>query len=498
MKTSIWPPNLRPEVRHELFVLGYRNLLVHSIGQIFLASLVAAASRTAVEARTLFAWIGWALLTVASLFFGMWLYRRQAKLRFAHAPTLKQWQWSHPAFLTMVGISWGSAGFLMVPALPTHNAMILVAFAGVLAYSALSNAPNDPIGFTVSATIAALLMMLRVPAAFGAQAIYIVAMCVLYVSVLALAARNARSTLLASIELRLDNEILARTNAANAARAEQANRDKSAFLAAASHDLRQPVHALLLLIEAYRQEVPAAANHPLMQHITAAGQSIRSLFNALMELSRLESGTENPVLMACNLADMAGNALNRISPEAVSKGLELRSFISRNLPWHTARTDKYMLERVIGNLLSNAVNYTPRGGILLSLRPAHGENGLWLEVWDTGIGIAESDHERIFDPYVQVGNRERDRSKGLGLGLAIVGDILNLLGMKLTLNSRVGHVSCFRVHLPIALQDPEVRDPHLSIETSVITRVPELAGRRILLVDDDPMVQQAMQALLRG
>ncbi len=288
-------------------------------------------------------------------------------------------------------------------------------------------------------------------------------MCVLYVSVLMLAARNARSSLLASIELRLDNEILARTNAANAARAEQANRDKSAFLAAASHDLRQPVHALLLLIEAYRQEVPAAANHPLMQHITAAGQSIRSLFNALMELSCLESGTEKPVLMACNLVDIVGNALNRVSPEAASKGSELRSFISRRLHWRTARNDKYMLERVIGNLLSNAVNYTPRGGILLSLRPAHGDNGIWLEVWDTGIGIADDDRKRIFDPYVQVGNRERDRSKGLGLGLAIVRDIMNLLGMKLTLNSRVGHGSCLRVHLPIALQDPEAHDRHPTI-----------------------------------
>lgn len=151
-------------------MLGYRNLLVHSIGQIFLASLVAAASRSAVEPGILLAWIGWALLTVATLLFGVGLYRRQAKLRFAHGPTLKQWRWSHPAFLTMVGVSWGSAGFLMVPTLPTHNAMVMIPFAGVLAYSALSNAPNDAVGYAVSATVGILIMIVHIPATFGAQA----------------------------------------------------------------------------------------------------------------------------------------------------------------------------------------------------------------------------------------------------------------------------------------------------------------------------------------
>lgn len=400
--------------------------------------------------------------------------------------------------LCTVGIAWGGAGLLFVPMAHDQNLMVMIAFSGVFAYSAASNAPQDPLAFSVSAVIGTVILMSLIPAAFGTHAVFVLTMCILYFFSLAFANINARRALLMSITLRFANEALAKENAENATRAEQANRDKSDFLAAASHDLRQPVHALLLLIEAYKQQVPAAGEHPLMQHIMEAGRSIRSLFNALMELSRLDSGSEQVIITNVHLPDMLQRLYSRVMPQAQRKGLSLRCAQSSALNWQAVSTDGILLERVVGNLLSNAVRYTDEGGILLSLRNAHGGSGLWLEVWDTGIGIAESERDRIFTPYVQVGNSERDRSKGLGLGLSIVRHCVSLLGLQLQLMSVLERGSRFRLHLPLEMcqrGEPSGLSRHKDMRAADTVT---LTARRVLLVEDDPMALHAMQVLLRG
>jgi CheY-like chemotaxis protein len=222
------------------------------------------------------------------------------------------------------------------------------------------------------------------------------------------------------------------------------------------------------------------------------------LFNALMELSRLESGVEKPVLAAFNLSELLARVLLRMRPHADRSALALRRWEAKGLGAATVCTDKVLVERLLGNLLSNAIRYTPHGGVLLSVRRAHGGDGLWIEVWDTGVGIADADQARIFSPYVQIGNQERDRSKGLGLGLAIVHHAAQLLGLTVALNSQWGRGSRFRVHLPgsMCLPSPVSVEapPAAGVESPV--PLPALAGRRVLLVDDDPMVLYAMQALL--
>jgi CheY-like chemotaxis protein len=163
-----------------------------------------------------------------------------------------------------------------------------------------------------------------------------------------------------------------------------------------------------------------------------------------------------------------------------------------------ACTDSILLERIVGNLLSNAIRYTEVGGVLLTLRNAHGSKGLWLEVWDTGIGIEDSDRVQIFNPYVQIGNAERDRSKGLGLGLAIVSHLVTLLGLQFELKSQPQRGSCFRLYLPFGIctvQQSADAEPQRRVSPVSPAR---LQGRRILLVEDDPMALQAMQILLGG
>lgn len=486
-----------PWVEHELFLLSWTNLPNHCIGQVLLSSVVAAGSWGSVEHRVVLAWCVWMSFSCLALAATWLAFRRRARAP-CSPQTLRRWCWSHVLALATVGIAWGGAGFLFAPLAHDQNLMVMIAFSGVFAYSAASNAPQDPLAFTVSAVIGTVILMTCIPAAFGSHAVFVLTMCVLYFFSLAFANSNARRTLLMSISLRLANEALAKENAENATRAEQANRDKSDFLAAASHDLRQPVHALLLLIEAYKQQVPAASEHPLMRHILEAGRSIRSLFNALMELSRLDSGSEQVVISTVHLPDVLQRLHSRVMPQAQRKGLSLRCVQSPRLRWSAVRTDGILLERIVANLLSNAVRYTEQGGVLLSLRPAHGGSGWWLEVWDTGIGIAEAEHTRIFNPYVQVGNSERDRSNGLGLGLAIVRHCAALLGVSLHLRSVPGRGSRFRLHLPLAMcqyAEAPGQGPHQDL---LPTNIAPLLGRRVLLVEDDPMALHAMQVLLRG
>lgn len=480
-------------------MLGYRNLRAHVAGHVGLSLLVAAGAWLAVPHARVAVWLAWMLGLALTFAGGLWMFRQRTRAHDVQPRDLALWKTVHLWMVVLPGLGWGSIGFLFVPGAQINNLMVMTSFAGALAYSAVSNA-HDLRGFLVSVSLASVLLMTQIPAVFGAQSWAIAGMCVLYFAVMAWVARNAHQTLLESIQLRLANEELAQKNAQIAARAEQANRDKSEFLAAASHDLRQPVHALLLLIEAYRQQEPQAAHHPLILNIANAGQSIGVLFNALMELSRLESGTERLVPTEVVLTQSMTHVLARSQPEADRKRLGLRCRVSCRVAQLTLCTDKLLLERVLGNLLANAVRYTPRGGVLLSLRPAPNADGYWLEVWDTGLGIAQADQARIFDPYVQVANRERDRTQGLGLGLAIVRHACQLLGMGLTLRSRLGRGSCFRLHIPAALcsmaTPAAVQSTASAMPEGHLMVKAELKNRRVLLVDDDPMIVQAMQALL--
>ena len=497
-----WFPAFEPEVDHALFLLGYQNLLGTSIGQIGLACLVALATYKRADPWILALWLGYLVLAGVGYLQLRRYFRNEVSRPGPNVVGVRRWYRYRRTLHVISALGWGGMGFLMVPQASAHNVIVMAAFTGVVGHAAAGNSANDFLGFVFSAIMLVLVFALNLPAIFGEDAVTVMVMSVFYVVVLTLVLRNTHHSLRESIHLRLSNEALAASNAEQAAIARQASRDKSEFLAAASHDLRQPVHALLLLIEAYRQQMPAAMNHPLMKNITLAGQSINSLFNALMELSRLESGSEKPVLVEFDLRQALQEVLESSQPEAQAKGLHLRSFLAPGLGGMRVCTDQVLFKRIVGNLLSNALRYTPRGGVLLALRRSHGAaDGVWIEVWDTGIGIAKADQTRIFDPYVQMANRERDRSKGLGLGLAIVRHACELLGLKVSVHSVLGRGTRFRLELPGRLmversRSPVQPDAAQPKSAGVVQAGVWLRGRRILLVDDDPLVQLAMQALL--
>ena len=268
--------------------------------------------------------------------------------------------------------------------------------------------------------------------------------------------------------------------------AEQASLAKSTFLAAASHDLRQPVHALGLFVGALRGIAMAPEGRRLIEQIDLSVTAMDGLFTALLDISRLDAG-----VVAVQPRPFAiRSLLDRISrdhaEEARAKGVSLVWKDSTAI----VETDPVLMERILRNLVSNAARYTDRGRIVIGCRRRGGMAS--VQVWDTGRGIPRDQQERVFQEYYQLGNPERDRTKGLGLGLAIVRRLTDLLECKLTLRSELGRGSCFEVAIPLAGTALAPSEPALEGLSGA------LAHGLIVVIDDESAIRDAMSTLLAG
>jgi signal transduction histidine kinase/CheY-like chemotaxis protein len=267
---------------------------------------------------------------------------------------------------------------------------------------------------------------------------------------------------------------------------EIANLAKSRFLAAASHDLRQPLHALGLWVAQLHSPLAPGERERLIERIGAAVGEMNDLFNGLLDVSKLDAGILAADLGDFPIADLLAKIERTFTQTARDKGLSLR--VVPGPAW--VRSDRILLERILLNLVSNAVRYTSRGGILVGCR-RRGDR-LRIEVWDTGPGIPDSQQQYIFDEFYQIPDPDRDRRGGLGLGLAIVDRFRRLLDHPIALNSRPGRGSCFSIEVPLGAPGPR-RD----VPAGLSDAAPEtIGGDVVLVVDDDPMVLEAMRGLL--
>jgi len=224
--------------------------------------------------------------------------------------------------------------------------------------------------------------------------------------------------------------------------AERANCAKSRFLAAASHDLRQPLAGLALYIAALEHKL-GASEPQLISGMKNCAATLSEMLSHLLDLSKLEAGVVTPNVSDFEVDALLKRVVSSHGPEARAKGLKLR---------HTrfgliGRSDPVLFQRIVGNLVDNAIRYTTRGGVLIGCKRRQGK--MWLEVWDTGIGIPPDKTGEIFEEFKQLDNRERNSTKGSGLGLAIVTKMANLLGLQINLCSHLGKGSVFAVELPL-------------------------------------------------
>jgi signal transduction histidine kinase/CheY-like chemotaxis protein len=266
--------------------------------------------------------------------------------------------------------------------------------------------------------------------------------------------------------------------------AEQANLAKSSFLAAASHDLRQPVHALGLFVGALRAVALPPEGVRLVERIEESTNAMDSLFSAILDISRLDAGVVDVRPQAFAIQPL----LDRICSDHAAEA-KRKSILLTNHPCSaTVHTDPLLMERILRNLVSNAVRHTDAGRVVVGCRRR--TRTICVQVWDTGPGIPVTERERIFQEYFQLQNPERDRAMGLGLGLAIVRRLSNLLFCPVTLRSELGRGSCFGIEIPEANETSDIAEPR------VVGSAAELVRGLILVIDDEAAIRDAMHSLL--
>lgn len=444
-------------------------------------------------------WAWWILLTLG-LARGTWMAVRFNARTHSAAETLRAggalfWNGVYCA------IAWGSASWLMLPVASAQvESFVIVATAMVFMGGAGVQAVYRPVlySFIFPATLTFALGLLHLGGAFhGLLAIAFVLLAFVILS----AARTQEHAVLTAIRSGFEKEALvqklmqhqaqtemAREEAERAReQAEIADRGKTTFLAAAGHDLRQPMHALVQYYGHLKRKNRDAALDETISRVGKSIDAMQDLLDSVLEVSKLLMGAVRPHISAFPMTQVLDRMDVQLRPIAEDKGLRLDIVDSDVM----VATDEILLERIVRNLTLNAIRYTRTGGVLVRCRRSG--RFLSLQVWDSGIGIPATERSRIFEEFYQVGNEGRDRRKGLGLGLWLVRQQCELLGLPLRLKSKVGKGSVFSIRVPIAGRadrpwrgQPET--PHADF----------VRGAFVVVIDDDEESLQATCLSLRS
>ncbi|MEX2480134.1 MAG: hybrid sensor histidine kinase/response regulator [Gammaproteobacteria bacterium] len=395
-------------------------------------------------------------------------------------------RWSTAGSL-LTGLLWGAMSVLLWPAEVPEQLLLGATLAGMTAGAVgsltpffppfLAYVPTSLLPYTAMALIAGERVTLG---AGGLLVLFLVAMLAM--------ARILNRNFVASIELRFENIELLRDLAAQKQAADAANQAKSDFIAAVSHDLRQPVHALNLFVAALRERVREPAALDIMRRMDSSVRAMQNLFTALLDISRLDAGVVQP-----RRRDFALQALfdriaidSEFDAEARQIGLGFRATDA------VAHSDPELVEVIVRNLVSNALAYTRAGRVLVACRDAG--DAIRIQVWDQGIGIAPEHQARIFQDYYQV-TATTPKAAGrahVGLGLAIVMRLVHVLGHTLELRSQLDRGSVFTLTLPRG------RTTGTTPHRPGVVQPASLAGAFIVVIDDEADIRQAMERLLDG
>jgi signal transduction histidine kinase/FixJ family two-component response regulator len=453
------------------------------------AGLVVLAMWHSVARPMLLAWLG---LYIANLAVRL-LMARAFKREKPAGDRLRLWARRYTAGMATSGAIFGSLAWLMFPhASPLGQMFLIVIVTGVSAASITTNAWHPPA--MQSYLVMMLLPMLCRLAYEGGLEYGLMAVAFgLYLAVLLVFGRDQAALILRSFTVAHENvelleELRRKTELAEAAqhKSEQASLAKSQFFAAASHDLRQPMQALGLFAASLRETKREPQDARRVDQILSSVDALESLFDELLDISKLDAGYVKPSLSHFHAQGLFERLQNTYSPFARKSGLSLR-FDHADAVLHS---DPVLLERVLGNLISNALRYTSAGSVQVCCE-RHGDS-VAIEVADTGPGIPHEEHERVFDEFYQLGNPERDRRKGLGLGLATVRRIAQLLGCCVTLDSAPGTGSRFA----IAVQQGDRAQIVPAPAAQTLADLDALHDKVIAVVDDERDVREGLAELL--
>ena len=396
------------------------------------------------------------------------------------------------ACMAAMGLSWGSLGYVVLRWGTPESVIYSIGIISTVSSGALGLGAPLFRAYVTYLTCAIGGVMLAVVLGGGPVKWPALLLTSVYYALTCLQARTADRATRRSIALKLENDRLVsqlreesqRALAAQEA-AERADRDKSRFLAAASHDLRQPLHAMGLFLESLQRSPLNDHQRTVLGHAHAASGAAAEMLTTLLDYSRLEAGVVKVRPDAFAVQPLLTALEQEFGAQADTAGLVYRTRETSA----AAFADRSLVGLVMHNFISNALRYTRQGGVLIACR-TRGKR-LALEVWDTGPGIPRSEWDNIFKEFHQLGNPERDRRKGLGLGLAIVQRLAREMHTAVEVRSTPGQGSVFRLWLDRwqgALQDDTAPAPDGRI----------LAGLKVLAIDDDEAVRMGMQSLLQS
>lgn len=497
------PPRSRGDVDHirALYVQTPATLTGNALGM----GLVAAIFWGLAPHAELLGWLGVGVT--------LWLLRLAHYVRFlrhkdAHSDQLRAWRGSWKLLVLGMGAVWGVAVWLFWGLGTPYHAVSLILIVYSYCLGSVQLLATQSRVFLAFLVIVLTPTIVRIASdtsqAWNLQLAFILT--VLF-CITVLMARTYGSALGQAISLKARTDELAgrlrqemsvteeaRRHAEEARRAaEAANRAKTQFFAAASHDLRQPLHAMGLFAEALRQRTHEPEVAKLVNSINESVDALEGLFGELLDITRIDTGGVDVNPAPVRMRELFARLRLHFEPTAFEKGLML-SFRGEQ---HIAQADPVLLERVLRNLVSNAIRYTDDGGVLVSCRQRGGR--LLVQVWDSGIGISDANLPRIFDEFFQAqGNRplEAHHRKGLGLGLAIVKRLAGLMEAPLSVRSRQGHGTVFSLEVPLG-KAPRTID----VGSPGGVKLPlglTLEGRHIVVVEDEAAVREGLVVLLQA
>jgi signal transduction histidine kinase/CheY-like chemotaxis protein len=476
------PVNQVNEVRLDML---FKQTQVMGFLSFVLAAILAFLMVDTPRGKGVVAWAGLiGLLFVIRWFF---FYRIIFKLRQQGVHRFRLYHGVITFFMLMSGLLWGTGVYLFMPYI--DQVELFITFISILVGITAGNIPSFAPSF-----LGYMCFMVPTLLGGGLKAYYfeyyvLSGVVIIYMGYLALTARRMSKVVIQTIGINIENERLLKQVTIEKDKAEKANIQKSKFLAAASHDLRQPLNSMGLFLYAYSQVLSNKdKNRNIFSKIEQSYEALKELFDALLEVSRLDAGNIELAMEPVAIAPLVQSIVDELAEQAEAKNLTIQ-YQGAN---HYVNADKILLSRILRNLLDNALKYTEQGQIKVE-EQQQGQR-LKLTVSDSGIGIPHKELQNIFDEYHQLSNKRRDRRQGIGLGLAIVKKMANLMDCSIEVTSQVGQGSCFSFSLE---QVSPIKKPAITIDNEALHNNID-RNKKILVIDDEPDILQGMVLLLKG
>lgn len=426
------------------------------------------------------------LLSVVRFTHHIWLKRQFADLNLRQNLSIPNLRTIAILFSGLSGLAWGTVGVLFfdptAPLLVSYIIIVLVGLTGT-AVTSLSTYYPAYLAFSLPTVIPLCFRLFSED-----QSLFIAH------GILAIAALTANSgygaklqkEVLQSIGLRFEKEYLVKQLQQQKDSAVETSVRKSQFIAATSHDLRQPLNALRLFVGALKREKLPAKVEDIIDDIEISSKTLSDMLNAVLDMSKLDHDMSKPEVKEVPVQPILDRIQCSLSPIAKDKGLRLRTITSSAI----IRTDPHMFERIIRNLVANACSYTNEGTVLVGCR--HQNGGLRVEVWDTGIGISEIDQGRIFDAFHRTEDTQQDdHLPHLGLGLSIVKILADGLGHGIYVRSAPGYGSTFSVTVPKGIDQ-------VNLTANASPNISDLSGLKLLIIDDDRLSRAGIREITKS